>query len=455
MARLRVLGENPPPPRGNGENQLRELRDYLTRLKDELEYLLTHLGEDNLDDQTLARIREIDNVSGEADNISREVDNINTAVDYLNWEVENINTALAGKQDALTFDSVPTSGSDNPAKSGGIYSALSEKQNAMTFDDAPTSGSSNPVKSGGVYTALAGKQDTLTFDNVPSPGSNNPVKSSGIFDGLQRKANRNYISNWYFVGGGTGRGVFPVNTRGLSSYNTSGQQYTIDAWQKNSHVRMILQSNCVAVYRDASGSDNIHHYVESPEAMAGMTCTFSALVSGDSDTAINLGYTDGGGNTYGALHGLDSSIRLLTYTFTLSAAPTQVHLILRGTWPDGTSKIYLYAAKLELGDKQTLAHQENGAWVLNDTPDYEIALLQCQNSTANSNNNLANHMSATAEMFGPVEFGSKAANAYTGAGKLFTWNGNLYKTKTAISVNDTLADGTNCEQTTIAALLNM
>lgn len=126
MAKLRVLGENPPPPRGNGENQLRELRDYLTRMKDELEFLLTHLGEDNLDDQTLARIREIDNVSG-------EVDNINTAVDHINGEVENINTALAGKQDALTFDDTPTSGSSNPVKSGGVYSALATEIMIVDF----------------------------------------------------------------------------------------------------------------------------------------------------------------------------------------------------------------------------------------------------------------------------------------------------------------------------------
>lgn len=35
--------------------------------------------------------------------------------------------------------------------------AWSAKQDALTFDDAPTSGSANPVKSGGVYTALGGK----------------------------------------------------------------------------------------------------------------------------------------------------------------------------------------------------------------------------------------------------------------------------------------------------------
>jgi hypothetical protein len=48
VAKLRVLAEAPPPARGYVENQIREMRDYLTRLKDELEFLLTHLGEDNL-----------------------------------------------------------------------------------------------------------------------------------------------------------------------------------------------------------------------------------------------------------------------------------------------------------------------------------------------------------------------------------------------------------------------
>ena len=33
MARIRVLAENPPPPRGYAEDQLRELRDYITRMK--------------------------------------------------------------------------------------------------------------------------------------------------------------------------------------------------------------------------------------------------------------------------------------------------------------------------------------------------------------------------------------------------------------------------------------
>lgn len=59
MARIRVLAENPPPPRGYAEDQLRELRDYITRMKDELEFLLTHLGADNMDRSLTDRIRAI------------------------------------------------------------------------------------------------------------------------------------------------------------------------------------------------------------------------------------------------------------------------------------------------------------------------------------------------------------------------------------------------------------
>lgn len=39
----------------------------------------------------------------------------------------DVNTALEGKQDTLTFDNVPTENSDNPVKSGGIFSTIANK----------------------------------------------------------------------------------------------------------------------------------------------------------------------------------------------------------------------------------------------------------------------------------------------------------------------------------------
>lgn len=43
-----------------------------------------------------------------------------------------IKAAISGKQDKLTFDTVPTEGSANPVTSGGIKSALGNKQDALT-----------------------------------------------------------------------------------------------------------------------------------------------------------------------------------------------------------------------------------------------------------------------------------------------------------------------------------
>lgn len=42
-------------------------------------------------------------------------------------EIEGLSAALSGKQDALTFDTIPTEGSNNPVTSGGIKAALNQK----------------------------------------------------------------------------------------------------------------------------------------------------------------------------------------------------------------------------------------------------------------------------------------------------------------------------------------
>lgn len=133
MAKLRVLGENPPPPRGNSEEQLRDLRDYLTRLKDELEFLLTHLGADNMDSAMLVSLKRIGWIEEEADQTAGDIGTIQEQITGINGEIEDINTALAGKQDTLTFDNSPTSGSNNPVKSGGVYSALATEIMIVDF----------------------------------------------------------------------------------------------------------------------------------------------------------------------------------------------------------------------------------------------------------------------------------------------------------------------------------
>ena len=44
----------------------------------------------------------------------------------------------------------------------------------------------------------------------------------------------------------------------------------------------------------------------------------------------------------------------------------------------GAKTISFIAAKLEIGSTQTLAHQENGTWVLNELPDYDEQWTKCR-----------------------------------------------------------------------------
>lgn len=59
MAKLHALIQTPPPPRGEAEQQISELRDYLYTVVEELGYLLTHLEAENIDDGIWERIQQM------------------------------------------------------------------------------------------------------------------------------------------------------------------------------------------------------------------------------------------------------------------------------------------------------------------------------------------------------------------------------------------------------------
>ncbi len=55
--------------------------------------------------------------------------------------------------------------------SAWIHQKLGTKQDSLTFDDAPTSGSNNPVKSGGVYTATNSLNSAVSGINAKIPSA--------------------------------------------------------------------------------------------------------------------------------------------------------------------------------------------------------------------------------------------------------------------------------------------
>lgn len=329
--------------------------------------------------------------------------------------------ALETKQDTLTFDNVPTEGSDNPVKSGGVKEALDGKKNtqtavsspsasgnalafidtisqdaqgvitatkkSVTIDATPTANSTNPVASGGVKTALDGKQNALTFDNIPTANSNNPVKSSGIKEGLDEKLNSvgkgvNLLDNWYFVGGGSQQGgrQLPINQRGKTSY--TGASYTIDRWYVVAGAIASLTENGIQIRYNVNYAD-FRQVIDANLAqfLNEKTVTISIL-------------TGEGHAFYVVCNGLSNSVvdqnTLNVFTFTFkNNNPGTTGLI--KFWGAANVSGIIKAVKLEIGDTQTLAHQENGEWVLNDPPpDYDTELLKCQMSTADSGDTYAN-----------------------------------------------------------------
>nr|DAZ51921.1 MAG TPA: hypothetical protein [Caudoviricetes sp.] len=163
--------------------------------------------------------------------------------------------------------------------------------------------------------------------------------------------NPNLLDNWYF-----GR---PVNQRGQTEY--SGDKYTVDRWHLTSDGVLTVADEGI---RLTSGALFEPLEYELSSFLKGKTVTYSfffadnTLVTksavipstwGNWDSLIEIGDIQ--------LIGLESGKRI---------------------WVRYSSTTTAVAAKLELGDTQTLAHKENGVWVLNEIPDFGEQLRRCQ-----------------------------------------------------------------------------
>ena len=296
---------------------------------------------------------------------------------------------------------------------------------------------------GGVSAAVAGTdyQAPLTIDATPTANSTNPVKSGGVYADVRTRVPNygmgvNLLRNWYFVGGGTGRGVFPVNQRGQSSY--SGATSVFDGWTADANTSITFGSAGITVSLLSGSSTNI--YQRAGKAPLGQSITMSIL-TGNGLVTVS-----------GVMPSTLPSNNQTVLTVGASADGYRFRLYLQ---PAGTMYVEFrayttqtwVAAKLELGTEQTLAHQENGVWVLNEIPDYEYELYRCITSTADPSDTYANKSLATEQQLAPVEWGTTASRAYA-VGEYFCWNGLLYRAKTAISSGGTFTPGTNCETTT-------
>lgn len=192
----------------------------------------------------------------------------------------------------------------------------------------------------------------------------------------------NLLDNWYFVGGGSqqGGGQFPVNSLGKTSY--SGAVYGIDRWKSySSSLTTSITSNG---YKEtvnsslSSGSRLIYQPLDAPAMYAGKTVTASALVSELSVASFRMSilYVVGGTTTNNTVN--FTSTGLFSKTVTIPSSITSLMVAIQtSSSVSADSYVTLSAVKLEIGDTQTLAHQENGSWVLNEIPNFDEQFMRC------------------------------------------------------------------------------
>lgn len=186
----------------------------------------------------------------------------------------------------------------------------------------------------------------------------------------KRALGSNLLINWDFGN--------PVNQRGQTRY--PGGAYAIDQWLPSSgNTSLVVNDGFLTVTTRTAGAavDQIQEFPYPP----GTVLTLSALMR---CTTANAGLQckfgkDGTATDYSKTVTLTGTgdWELVTLPLTI---PSGIGAVLQSPRFRGTAAGTTYdikAIKLELGTQQTLAHQENGVWVLNEIPDHSEQYRRC------------------------------------------------------------------------------
>lgn len=306
----------------------------------------------------------------------------------------------------------------------GILTGNGSVVGVANIDEAPTADSTGFAQSGGTDKAIKGR--------VPMYGMG-----------------KNLLRNWYFAGGGSGKGILPVNQRGGSSYTSNS--YTIDGWRnRTAGASVTLASDGVVLSKGSETKIDFFQILgtELVTLIYGKTVSLSILLG------------DGRFRYSTFAWGSSSTARITESDFVISAGGTPSYgtnfttFFLRLSGGDLT----VVAIKLELGTEPTLCHNEGTAeapvWVLNEVPDYEYELYRCMTSNADPSDTYANKSLATRQDMTSIQATgtTNTTGAAIPAGAYFYLNGILHRAKTQIDQNATFTVNTNCEQATEGGL---
>lgn len=199
-------------------------------------------------------------------------------------------------------------------------------------------------------------QDGRTVDEILSRA----ISGGAIDQALQRKVSTNLLDNWYFGN--------PVNQRGQTEYTAAG--FTIDRWRCYTVGASISVTETGLSIKQASASAGYAQLLQRIES-----AVWNEIYGNNRTVTVSILLANGSLKTKtGKISGFGNLLIKGSSYVRFNVDYKAVDLIILGdTCPD------IVAVKLELGDTQTLAHQDaDGNWVLNEIPDYGQELAKCQ-----------------------------------------------------------------------------
>lgn len=170
-----------------------------------------------------------------------------------------------------------------------------------------------------------------------------------------------------------------MNQRGQTSY--AGTGYGVDMWYTTGATLSVdVTAEGIKLYKNAASANPAWAQALETDAVVGQTVTVSMLYKGNGEGASLRVAQSGGIMTLANV----SDWTLVQKTFTLekwSVGALQDRAIVAVQCFESMAAnqgLYIKAIKLELGEQQTLAHQESGVWVLNEIPKFGEQLAACQ-----------------------------------------------------------------------------
>lgn len=245
--------------------------------------------------------------------------------------------------------SVSAVNNKSPDESGNVV---------LTAADIATSG-------GG---SVEAKLEALGEEKQPllTPGDNISITN----DTIATKAfpcNPNLLDNWYF-----GK---PVNQMGKTEYTGGGD--AVDRWKIGDGVTATVANGALNISYSTPG----WNLVEPIDNMLvpGVTYTLSCIYKA-SVNPIRLVVAWGDSQYfYNEASPISDDWALAQITGTIPANATiGFNQVVIQSLGSSAGDFSLKAVKLELGSQQTLAHKEDGVWVLNEIPRFSDQLVVCQ-----------------------------------------------------------------------------